>query len=131
MRVIHTENNICCKDIDTLGKIFCSLIGKTGYESVLAAYLDEDMCLRAVVEISVGTQTRVDHTVNDIYLCAVNFSSRKIVLAHNHPAGPLEPSLADIRATETVSKILELNNVSLLDHLIICGDKYVSVLKDS
>lgn len=127
MRIIYTENNICCKDMDTLGRMLCSLIGNSGYESVLAAYLDDNMSLQAVVEISTGTQTRVDHTVNDIYLCAVNFSSRKIVLAHNHPDGRLKPSSADIRATETASKVLELNNVSLLDHLVICGDQYVSI----
>lgn len=131
MRLLETENNIYCKDVDVLGKLFCSLIGDANYECVLAAYLDNDMRLKGVVELAYGTYTQVVHNVYDIYYCAFKLSSRKIVMAHNHPDGRLSPSTSDIHATQTINKILLLNNVELIDHLIICGDKFTSVLTET
>ena len=43
------------------------------------------------------------------------------VIAHNHPSGNLCPSMDDVRATENIIKMLDLINVRLLSHVIVCG----------
>lgn len=51
-----------------------------------------------------------------------------IILAHNHPSGIVIPSDEDIAATQAMEKLLMELNIYLIDHLIICKDKFVSVV---
>ena len=44
-----------------------------------------------------------------------------MILAHNHPSGLAEPSLADEQVTRRLKDALALVEVRLLDHLVI-GD---------
>ena len=49
--------------------------------------------------------------------------SRWIVLAHNHPSGIAEPSVADELITRRLKDALALIDVRVLDHLIV-GDSH-------
>jgi len=49
-----------------------------------------------------------------------------IIIAHNHPAGSLEPSVEDKNITKAIRKALETVDIKLLDHIIIGGNKYFS-----
>ncbi|MCM8804821.1 MAG: JAB domain-containing protein [Candidatus Omnitrophica bacterium] len=42
-----------------------------------------------------------------------------IIIAHNHPAGNIEPSQEDIMLTEKIKKACEVLDIVLLDHIII------------
>lgn len=42
-----------------------------------------------------------------------------VILAHNHPSGVAEPSLADRQITERIQQALELIDIRVLDHLVI------------
>jgi DNA repair protein RadC len=50
-----------------------------------------------------------------------------MVVAHNHPSGALRASSQDIALTGTLKKACDLFNISLLDHLIITKDSYMSM----
>ncbi len=45
-----------------------------------------------------------------------------VILAHNHPSGDPEPSLADIEVTRRLKQALALLDVQVLDHIIV-GDR--------
>ncbi len=49
------------------------------------------------------------------------------VLAHNHPSGNLDPSRHDITVTDRLESAADLLDVSFLDHLIVCGDRWLSL----
>ncbi len=49
------------------------------------------------------------------------------VIAHNHPSGNLDPSRHDIAVTERLESAAELLDVTLLDHLVVCGDRWLSL----
>ncbi len=49
-----------------------------------------------------------------------------VVIAHNHTSGDPRPSKNDIATTEKLCYILAVNNVKLLDHVIVSGDKIFS-----
>jgi len=42
-----------------------------------------------------------------------------VILAHNHPSGLAEPSLADRQITERIQRALALVDIRVLDHLVI------------
>jgi DNA repair protein RadC len=60
---------------------------------------------------------------------AVSFSSKDIILAHNHPNGFAVPSTADIKATQEFISVLEPIGVNLADHIIVSKDDCFSMAK--
>lgn len=53
--------------------------------------------------------------------------ARCIVISHNHPSSIALPSNEDIALTERISQAVESIGVTLIDHLIITCDDYVSL----
>ena len=49
-----------------------------------------------------------------------------MILVHNHPSGDPTPSQADILFTKRVKEAGELIGISLLDHIIIGNNCYIS-----
>ena len=60
---------------------------------------------------------------------AVIESAPQIIVVHNHPTGNPEPSAQDIAVTRDIAQAGSLLGVELLDHVVIGGDRAVS-LKD-
>ncbi len=56
---------------------------------------------------------------------ALEVNATAIIAVHNHPAGSLKPSNADISVTRTLQTACESLGLTLLDHLII-GDRFYS-----
>lgn len=77
-------------------------------------------------EIGRGDISGVIVNVREIFQLALTTNAKAIILAHNHPSGSLTPSQADIGITERVHRIGEFMSISLLDHLIITSEYYVS-----
>ena len=50
-----------------------------------------------------------------------------IIACHNHPSGQVKPSQADIDITRKLKEAGKILDIPLLDHLIIGGDKYLSM----
>lgn len=55
----------------------------------------------------------------EVFKAALLANSYAIIVAHNHPAGPLSPSPEDMETTETLIKAGKLLGVSVVDHLIV------------
>lgn len=53
-------------------------------------------------------------------------SSAKLILAHNHPGGLLEPSPEDVSVTATISLAVNSINKELVDHIIFTDEGYFS-----
>jgi DNA repair protein RadC len=56
----------------------------------------------------------------------LKYKSSKLILAHNHPGGSLEPSQADIRITRKLQEALKNIDVSVVDHFIVAGNNTLS-----
>ncbi|WP_085300514.1 RadC family protein [Cognaticolwellia mytili] len=52
---------------------------------------------------------------------ALKYQAGAIILAHNHPSGIAEPSIADNQITERLEQALALIDVKVLDHIIVAG----------
>ena len=49
-----------------------------------------------------------------------------IVIAHNHPSGNDRPSFHDITLTKKVQEAGRVLDITLLDHIVVCPDRYYS-----
>jgi DNA repair protein RadC len=54
---------------------------------------------------------------------ALDNNAAAIILAHNHPSGIAEPSLADKQITERICHAMDLVDIKVLDHFVV-GDGY-------
>ena len=71
----------------------------------------------------------ISSTVVDVRLIlreALNVYASAIILGHNHPTNNLMPSEQDLRITTKLKDAAKLMDINLLDHLILCGEKYYS-----
>jgi DNA repair protein RadC len=62
---------------------------------------------------------------------AIELQASSLVLCHNHPSGNLKPSQADIDITNKIIEAGKLMDVSVLDHLIIGHNSYLSLRDQS
>jgi DNA repair protein RadC len=93
-------------------------------------YLDNQNQVHEKLELSKGGISSVLLDIRTVFQQALIKSYTKIILAHNHPSGNLEPSRQDIELTQKVYEASKILNITLLDHIIIANNKYYS-LKDN
>ena len=70
------------------------------------------------------TGTLVDPKV--VFVAALKANACGIIISHNHPSENLKPSLKDQQITAKLKNGAELLDISLLDHLIITSEGYLS-----
>ena len=70
-------------------------------------------------EISTGTLSSCDAYPRKIAAVAILSNAHSVFFAHNHPGGTCSPSAEDIRATETLQKMLKTFEIRVLDHMIV------------
>lgn len=98
-------------------------------ERCVAALLDTKHRLLEVVLVSVGS---IDHTFmapREVFRDALLANAAALVLAHNHPSGDPEPSRDDELLTRRLTRAGELVGVELLDHLVVGGERWVSLAR--
>lgn len=98
-------------------------------EHCLAALLDTKHRLLRIVTVSIGS---VDHTFmgpREVFRDALLANAAVVVLAHNHPSGDPEPSAEDELVTRRLVQAGELLGVTVLDHLVVAGNRWVSMAR--
>lgn len=76
--------------------------------------------------VSVGGVAGTVVDLKIIFKIALQHLSSRLIVAHNHPSGNLQPSKADVAVTEKIKQAALLMDMQLIDHLIIGDDKYFS-----
>lgn len=88
---------------------------------------DKRKVLRCTCISEKGITNAVTISVKQIVAEAVGSNATGIILSHNHPGGLALPSQADRLVTAQAYKALQLINVTLLDHIIVADNDYVSM----
>jgi len=63
----------------------------------------------------------------EVFHHAILEMASSILLVHNHPSGSPIPSAQDLEITKTLIKSGEIIGIDIIDHIIIAGDKYLSM----
>ncbi|KAB8155106.1 DNA repair protein [Kordia sp. TARA_039_SRF] len=101
------------------------------YEEFKILLLDRNNRCMGIVPISQGgvSGTIVDSKL--IFASALKARACGIILGHNHPSGNLKASRADIGLTEKIVQGAKYLDISVLDHLILTDDNYLSLADDN
>ena len=95
-------------------------------EVFVVLFLDNQNQMIGFDEMFKGTINRVEVHPREIVRQSIKKNASSIILAHNHPSGISEPSLADKQITEKIFAACQLVGVNVLDHLVIGHDNCVS-----
>ncbi len=95
-------------------------------EQFVILYLNRANKIIGGYKVSVGGITATVVDVRLILSVALKTLATGIILAHNHPSGSTKPSLSDQELTKRVKDASTFMDITLLDHIIISPEAYLS-----
>jgi DNA repair protein RadC len=101
-------------------------LGGRECEIFAALFLDAQNRLIEYAEIFRGTVSESRIYPREIVKESLARNAAALIVAHNHPSGLPEPSLADRTVTTLLCEALALVDVRLLDHILVAGHTAVS-----
>lgn len=96
-------------------------------ERVVVLVCDSANRLRHTVIVSEGSIDRSLVPVREVLNAVLRHDGRAFAIAHNHPSGVSEPSVADVRATENLADAADTIGVRFLGHVLVAGSSAVTV----
>jgi DNA repair protein RadC len=77
--------------------------------------------------ITIGTATETLAPPREIFREVIKQNATRLIIAHNHPSGNVEPSSADIDLTRQLLQGANFLAIPLLDHIILGDGNYQSL----
>ena len=96
------------------------------HEQCWAIYLNRAHFIIDQGRLSSGGSATTSFPREALLRRALDKKASFVVLVHNHPSGSPRPGKADIQETAAVREALSSLGISLLDHIIVCDDKFYS-----
>ena len=98
-------------------------------EHVAMAYLNTQKHIITTKIVGSGTLNHAPINSREIIKEALFCNADSVILAHNHPSGVADVSQYDIDVTTKLRVGIAAAGVTLLDHIVVAGDKSVSLLE--
>jgi DNA repair protein RadC len=95
-------------------------------EHFYALYLDTKNRIIEEELVSVGILDASLIHAREVFSPAIKANCRSVILVHNHPSGDCEPSTNDKEVTKNLINAGELLGISVLDHVIVGKETYMS-----
>nr|WP_233222466.1 MULTISPECIES: DNA repair protein RadC [Chroococcidiopsis] len=77
--------------------------------------------------ITIGTATETLASPREIFREVIRQGATRVIVAHNHPSGNVEPSSQDIELTRQLLAGAQLLGIPILDHLILGNGNHQSL----
>ena len=90
-------------------------------------FIDQRFQVIAWEVLFTGTLACCPVYTREVVQRALDHHSAAVILAHQHPSGDPEPSVADGQITRTIRAALALFEIQLLDHIVIGAHHDVSM----
>ncbi len=106
---------------------FQPLLGDLNHEEFWIMLLNRS---HKIIDTFMISQGGISGTVIDVRLILKNALEKlasAIILCHNHPSGNMQASDADLQITRKIKRAAELMDITVLDHLIIAQNSYLSL----
>ena len=128
--ILYMEKGIHRRDLLSSSKAVCdylkvSLKGLADEEFKML-FLDNRNQLITMETLKTGTVNRLVVFPRNVVERALYHHAVGVIIAHNHPAGSLEPSVEDQDLTRAIQEALKTVDIKLLDHVIVAGSEFFS-----
>ena len=98
-------------------------------EMFCALYLNAQNEPVGIGTIQIGSNVAVSLSPAEVFKRALLCNAPRVILAHNHPSGCVQPSKKDMELTINIGKLGMLMGVQLTDHIVIGGGNYISLVE--
>jgi DNA repair protein RadC len=102
-------------------------MGTLEQEHLRVMLLDTKNRIQKVHTVYIGSVNSAAIRVAEIFKEPVRLNSTSVIVCHNHPSNDPTPSPEDVAVTRAIVQAGELLDIHVLDHLVICQDRYVSL----
>jgi DNA repair protein RadC len=128
-RVLNTQplDKPMIDDPSVAAALLSSQLMWQSQEHFAVLMLDIKHRLMGIQVISKGTATETIAHPRDVFRDAIRQGAVRIIVAHNHPSGSLDPSREDIALTRQLLSGAQLLGIPLLDHLILGNGNFTSL----
>ncbi len=123
----RTRRGVSFKEPAFARSFFMERLAGREREVFAVACLDTRHRLIEYAELFFGTVDEATVHPREVVRHALRINAAAVIVAHNHPSGELEPSLADKAITTRITQALRLVDVRLLDHIIVGGSETLSM----
>jgi DNA repair protein RadC len=88
-----------------------------------------DVRHRVLLETCVarGSLTGVEVHPRDVFRILIRGAAASVIFCHNHPSGDPTPSRQDLELTTRLRQVGELCGITVLDHVVVASDGFVSL----
>jgi len=100
---------------------------KNEKERFVVMYLSSSNRVIKTEVISEGSISSAHVYARELLKKVLELNATAIIISHNHPSANPDPSREDIELTVKLKELLKLMDVALLDHIIVAGDRYISL----
>ena len=116
-----------CLSMEEINKLLVRKFIGRNEESVAIALLDAKGEILFNGIINKGSVNGVDLYVRKMIELVTLYNASSLVMAHNHPSGVAVPSPDDLNSTEKINNLFRTMRVTLLDHIIVADEDYISL----
>lgn len=102
-------------------------IGNLEHEELWVLVLDRRNRVIQLVRLYQGSVSSSQVRVGEVFRQAIIEQASAVIIAHNHPSGDPTPSPDDVAVTRAIVQAGKLLDVDVLDHLVVCADRHVSL----
>lgn len=106
-------------NVEAVKEYLAVKLGVHDREVFAVLLLDSSHHLLEYREMFFGTIDAASVFPREVVKAAMEANAAAIILAHNHPSGNSEPSLADKKITKKLVDALALVDVRVLDHVVV------------
>jgi DNA repair protein RadC len=97
------------------------------HEELWVINLDTRHRMMSLVKLYQGSVNSSQIRVAEVFRPAIADNAPAILVAHNHPSNDPTPSPDDVSVTHSIVEAGKLLDIEVLDHLVICPDRFVSL----
>lgn len=116
-------------DLNDCGEYLVNFFMGRNHEEVFLLCLDSRCRVLGCHRLIEGSVGAVDISVRKVTELALGCKASAVILAHNHPDGGLLPSESDVMVTRRIAAMLEAMEIKLVDHMIVSGQRYLSMVQ--
>lgn len=128
--VVPEEKSIFSTALDA-GGFFVDYFRGVEEKKVVAVYLDNNLDFISLEEIAVGYDYDSAAVKAKAFIDgAIRNNASVVMSAHNHPFGSPYPSPGDRATNSLIRDALEKIRVTLAEHFVIAGDRFVSTMQE-
>lgn len=117
------------KSPEDLAEIFIPILKDENKEKFIVVCLNTSNQIIKYEIISIGNLNSSIVHPREVFKVAIDNNSASLFLIHNHPSGNSEPSREDISITKRLVEAGKIFDINVLDHLIIAGENFTSLVE--